>query len=82
MPYNVDCFQHRDNILSQIISVLREIQSASPAECLDATWRSAMSPLLSANCSECRGLVPHSMKSDHNGQTAVNDGPLVGSARR
>ena len=82
MPCNVDCFQNRDDVLSQIVSILREIQNASLTEYLDATWRSAIIPLLSANCSNCKGLVIHSMKSDHSGQTAVNDGPLVGSARR
>lgn len=82
MPCDVDCFQNRNYILSLIFSTLREVQNASLTEYLDATCRSAIIPLLSANCSDCRGLVIHSMKSDHSGQTAVNDGPLLGSARR
>lgn len=82
MPCDVDCFQNRNYILSFIFSMLREVPNISLTEYLDATWRSAIIPLLSANCSDCRGLVIHSMKSDHSGQIAVNDGPLVGSASR
>ena len=41
-----------------------------------------MNPFLNASCSDCKKLVIHNMKNDHNGQTAIKDGPLVGSARK